>query len=221
MTNPTTSHQKHYWTARMTRCKEALEKNNFTVYLADTAAAACQIALETVIPAIRPGSFSWGDSLTYFSTGLPEILKQRADLRCVETFAENVSREEIMERRRQALLVDLFITGTNAVTESGKLVNLDMVGNRVAGITFGPKHVLLFIGRNKIVADTGAAMARIKHYAAPVNAIRHDCKTPCVKTGTCMDCKSPDRICNTWTITEKSYPEGRIQVILINEDLGL
>ena len=77
-----------------------------------------------------------------------------------------------MERRRQALLVDLFITGTNAVTETGQLVNLDATGNRVAGITFGPKNVMLFIGRNKIVPNLEEAMYRVKEYVAPVNSMR-------------------------------------------------
>ena len=97
-----------------------------------------------------------------------------------------------------------------------------MVGNRVGAITFGPRTVVLVIGRNKMVKDVAAAMQRIKHYAAPMNAIRHTgWKTPCIKTSFCMDCHSPDRICNTWTITQKSYPKGRIKILLINEDLGL
>ena len=102
------------------------------------------------------------------------------------------------------------------------LVNLDMVGNRVAGITFGPRHVVLFIGRNKIVPTLDDAMQRVKNYAAPANAIRHPgLKTPCMKTAVCANCSSPDRICNTWCITEKSFPKGRIKIILINQDLGL
>jgi L-lactate utilization protein LutB len=128
---------------------------------------------------------------------------------------------DMLERRRRALLVDLFITGTNAVTETGKLVNLDMIGNRVAGITFGPKHVIVIVGRNKIVPDIEDAMLRIKNFAAPANSMRLDKKTPCVKTSMCEECRSIDRICNNWTITEKSFPKGRIKVVLINEDLGL
>ena len=126
-----------------------------------------------------------------------------------------------LERRRQALLADLFITGANAITEKGQLVNLDMYGNRVAGLTFGPKHVIVMAGRNKIVPDLQAAMNRIKAIAAPANTMRLDKKTPCVKTGVCQECKSPDRICNVWTITEKSFPKGRIKVILIDDELGL
>ena len=101
------------------------------------------------------------------------------------------------------------------------LVNLDMIGNRVGGMVFGPKWVVVMVGRNKIVSDLEQAMARIKDLAAPANAIRHEQKTPCVKTAYCMDCSSPARICNVWTIHEKSYPKGRIKVILVNQDLGL
>jgi hypothetical protein len=126
----------------------------------------------------------------------------------------------MLERRRQALLVDLFITGSNAVTETGQLVNLDMFGNRVGAITFGPKHVVVLVGRNKIVTDVDEAMLRIKNYVAPVNTMRLKKKTPCRKTSYCEECNSPDRICNTWTITEKSFPKGRVKVLLINEDMG-
>ena len=110
---------------------------------------------------------------------------------------------------------------TNAVTEDGYLVNLDMIGNRVGALTFGPKNVLVINGRNKIVSDIDAAMDRIKDFAAPANAMRLDMKTPCFKTGICSECKSKARICNTWTITQKSFPEKRTKILLINEDLGL
>ncbi|MDY7002334.1 MAG: LUD domain-containing protein, partial [Thermodesulfobacteriota bacterium] len=85
---------------------------------------------------------------------------------------------------------------------------------------FGPKHVIVLAGRNKIVPDLGSAMTRVKDYAAPVNARRLGKKTPCAKTSFCRDCDVPDRICNTWVITEKSFPKGRIRVVLINEDMG-
>lgn len=159
--------------------------------------------------------------MTFPATGLYEALKGSSDLEVLDTYDKSISAEEMMDRRRRALLVDLFITGTNAVTETGKLVNLDMTGNRVAAIAFGPKNVIILVGRNKIVPDLEDAMFRAKNYAAPVNAMRLDKKTPCIKTSYCEECKSPDRICNCWTITEKSFPKGRIKVVLINEDLGL
>jgi len=211
-----------YWALKLKTCKKALEANNFQVFLADDAAHARDIVLEELLPAISPRSVSWGDSLTLYSTGVLDALKAASDIHVIETFDKTVPREELMERRRQALLVDLFFTGSNAVTETGVLVNRDMVGNRVAAVTFGPRHVIVMAGRNKVVPDIQAAMMRIRNYAAPINAMRHEIfKTPCKKTASCTDCNSPDRICNTWCITEKSFPKGRIKVVLINRDLGL
>jgi L-lactate utilization protein LutB len=213
---------KKYWAVKLNTCKKALEANSFQVFLADDAIHARDIVLGELLPAISPRTVSWGDSLTLYSIGVLDELRGRPDIHLIETFDKKIPREELIERRRQALLVDLFFTGSNAVTETGVLVNLDMVGNRVAAVTFGPRHVIITVGRNKVVADVQDAMKRIRNYAAPINAIRHEkFKTPCKKTASCMDCSSPDRICNTWCITAKSFPKGRIKVILINGDLGL
>jgi L-lactate utilization protein LutB len=210
----------NYWKARLADLKNALEANNFEVFVANNINEAKNIVLEKIIPKTAAKSVSWGGSLTFIATKLYDALKKSSDLKVLDTFDKNLPPEESLERRRQSLLVDLFITGSNAVTETGQLVNLDMFGNRVAAITFGPKNVVILLGRNKIVPDLDVAMFRIKNYAAPVNAMRLDKKTPCVKTSYCEECKSPDRICNTWTITEKSFPKGRVKVILINDDLG-
>jgi L-lactate utilization protein LutB len=211
---------ENYWKGRLVSVKDALERNNFEAFLADNAAKAKEIVQKEILVKTGAKSVSWGGSLTFTSTGLYAAMKNHPDLEVLDVFDKGLSDEEKVELRRRALLVDLFITGTNAVTETGKLVNLDMYGNRIAAITFGPKHVVILVGRNKIVPDVEEAMFRIKNYAAPINAMRLDKKTPCVKTSYCEDCKSSDRICNTWTITEKSFPKGRIKVILINEDMG-
>lgn len=211
---------ENYWKTRLSNIKKALETNNFEVFVAADIQDAKKIVLEKIIPKTEAKSVSWGGSLTFVSCGLYDVLKDSKDMKVLDTYEKNLSPEETIERRRQSLLVDLFVTGTNAVTESGQLVNLDMIGNRVSGITFGPKHVVILVGRNKITADLEDALFRIKNYAAPVNTMRLDKKTPCAKTAVCEECKSPDRICNVWTITEKSYPKKRIKVVLINEDLG-
>jgi L-lactate utilization protein LutB len=209
-----------YWKTRLACVKSALEANNFGAFVADTPSKARQLVEEEILPKTGAKSVSWGGSMTFTASGLYDALKARQDLEVLDTFDKERPREEMAELRRQALLVDLFITGANAVTETGKLVNLDMYGNRVAGITFGPKHVVILVGRNKIVGDVEEAMWRVKDYAAPVNALRLEKKTPCVKTSYCEECRSPDRICNTWTITEKSFPKGRVKVILINKEMG-
>jgi L-lactate utilization protein LutB len=212
---------ENYWQKRLSEVKKALEDNNFEVFVADNAADASKIVQEEILPTTGAKTVSWGGSMTFIATGLYNSIKDNPDMEILDTFNKSLSGEEKIELRRRSLLVDLFITGTNAITEMGQLVNLDMVGNRIGGITFGPKHVVILVGRNKIVSDLEDAMYRIKNYVAPTNSMRLDMKTPCVKTSHCEECKSPDRICNTWTITEKSFPKGRVKVVLINEDLGL
>jgi len=211
---------ENYWNLRLEAVKEALEKNNFEVHLAETPEDAKAIVMDTIIPQAKPKSLSWGGSMTAVAAGLYQPLLSLPGITAIDSMAKDIPVEEMIERRRQSLLVDLFITGTNAITESGMLVNLDMIGNRVGAIAFGPKNVVICVGRNKIVQDLDDAMYRIKDYAAPVNSMRLDKKTPCVETSICHDCKSPDRICNVWTITEKSFPKGRIKVVIVNQDMG-
>ncbi len=210
----------NYWNLKLDQVKASLESNNFEVFIAENKEQAKEIALETIIPKLDVKSISWGGSASFVSTGLFHALKDDKQYEVINTFDKNFTFEEQMDLRRKSLMVDLFITGTNAVTCTGQLVNLDMIGNRVAAIAWGPKSVILFIGRNKICHDLEEAMFRIKDYAAPVNTMNLGKKTPCVKKGFCQDCKSPDRICNIWTITEKCLPKKRVKIVLINEDLG-
>ena len=211
-----------YWQLKLARCRRALEKNRFDVFVAADTQAAGTIFLDDILPTIQVKMAAWGDSMTMLASGVLDLLKTDPAIRLIDPFDAHASQQERWERRRQALLADLFVTGSNAVTETGMLVNLDMVGNRVAGITFGPEVVVLFIGRNKIVPTLDDAMQRIRDTAAPANAIRHTgFKTPCMKTAECANCSSPDRICNTWSITQKAFPKGRIKIILINQDVGL
>jgi len=212
---------ENYWQTRLGDLKKVLESNNFEVFLADNAAQAKELVLKEILPKTGAKSVSWGGSMTFIDTGLYEAIKANPDLEALDTFDKSVPAEEKLELRRKAILVDLFISGTNAVTEAGQLVNLDMIGNRITAITFGPKNVVILVGRNKIVPDLDEAMFRIKNYTAPINAMRLNMKTPCIKTSYCEECNSADRICNTWTITEKSFPKGRVKVVLINEDLGM
>lgn len=211
-----------FWSLKLETVKKELDANNFETFIVETEEEARSLVLDRIIPSLNAGSVAWGGSTTVREVGLYEPLKEeRFGLQVNDTYDRSISREELAERRRRALLADLFITGTNAVTETGILVNLDMIGNRVAAITFGPRWVIIPVGRNKIVPDVAEAMERIRNYAAPANAMKLGLDTPCVKTGVCRDCNSPARICNSWTITEKSFPAGRIKVVLINRDLGL
>ena len=215
-------YENQYWQMRIEKCSINLKKNNFEVYISPSLQETKQVIISEILPSLSYRSVSYGDSLSMISTGILDTFRDDSSIDFIETFDPTYSLNDKIEIRRKALLADLFLTGTNAVTETGKLVNLDMIGNRVGAITFGPFHVIIVVGRNKIVKSVSEAMDRVKTVAAPLNAIRHTgFKTPCIKTGECHDCSSPDRICNSWTITEKSFPKNRIKVVIVNEDLGL
>lgn len=213
--------KRKYWQTRLKEVKRTLDDNNFDTYIADDVSAVHDIVLKDIIPALKPKTVSWGGSITFTGSGLYDKLRKSREMKVLDTFNKKLSDADKLELKRQALLTDLFITGTNALTDTGKLVNLDMIGNRVAALTFGPKNVIVLIGRNKIIADVDEAILRIKNMAAPANVSRLGMKNPCLKSGYCEECQSKTRICNYWTITEKSFPKGRIKVVLINEDLGL
>ncbi len=209
-----------FWDLKLKSVKKALEGNGFTCHVVADRDAARRLLLEELVPGIKPESVAFGGSMTVVDSGVYQAVKDTPGLTVLDTYDLTPSPEERIEIRRQALLTDLFITSTNALTEDGVLVNLDGSGNRVAALCFGPRNVVVLAGRNKIAGDAQQAMDRVKTLAAPANAIRLSKKTPCVKTGHCHDCDSPERICSVWTLTEKSFPKGRITVILINEDLG-
>lgn len=169
-----------------------------------------------------PKSVSFGDSMTLCATGIVEWLRGQHEVPFIDTFEPGVRFGELIERRREALTCGLFLTGVNALCEDGSLHWLDMIGNRIAPVAFGPKKVILVAGVNKVVADEAEARARIREIAAPRNVARHEgFRTPCAVTGRCSDCSSPQRICNERLILHKCHPKERITVVLIDRELGL
>ena len=180
-----------YWQIRLKEVAIALEANNFAVYQAADLDRAKKIVMEEIFPGTGAKTVSWGGSMTLMASGICDAMKNVPGLEILDTFDRTLTPEENLALRRRSLLVDLFIVGTNAVTEEGVLVNLDMLGNRVGAINFGAKNVIILLGRNKIVPDLDAAMFRIKNYAAPANAMRLDKKTPCTKTSYCEECEKP------------------------------
>ncbi|NOQ95349.1 MAG: lactate utilization protein [Desulfobacterales bacterium] len=159
-------------------------------------------------------------SMTAASMGLWEEIAKLPGVEVIDPYQPGLSSEEGLELRRKGMTAEVMIASSNAVTLDGKLVNLDGMGNRVAAMTFGPKKVILVVGMNKVAPDLESAMARVKHYAGPVNAIRLGRNNPCVETGLCTDCTSPQRMCNMWSIIEGHMIKDRIHVKLVGENLG-
>jgi hypothetical protein len=194
-----------------------LEKRRMAGSYAPTAAQ----ATKEIVGMIPEGAivFRCG-TMTAVGMGLWDAIDKVPGVEVINPYEEGIPPEEGLERRRKGMTADVMIASTNAITLDGKLVNLDGMGNRVAAITFGPKKVILVVGMNKVAPDLESAMARVKHYAAPVNNIRLGLKNPCVETGLCSDCKTPQRICNMWGIIEGHMIKDRVHVKLVGEVLG-
>lgn len=185
-------------------------------------------AFEKVMSMIPEGStVGFGDSLTLREIGVVDALSEGC-CTFLNPWSPGISFERSMALKRQALTSDVFLTGTNALTLDGKIVNVDGHGNRVAAMLFGPAKVIIVVGINKIVADLDAALDRIRSEAAPLNVMRHpefDPMPPCGVTGVCSDCNSAWRICNKTVIIERQYDNDRygpiITVVIVGEKLGL
>jgi hypothetical protein len=164
---------------------------------------------------------SWGGSVTTTSLGLTRLAAERGyQVIDRDSAATPQERTELM---RKALLCDSFLTGTNALSEDGQMVNIDGGGNRVAAMIYGPRQVIVAAGMNKVVKTLQDAYNRARAVAAPNNMQRvgPDSKTPCAAQGSCGNCLSPDSICTYIVTTRICKPAGRIKVILIGQDLGL
>ncbi len=200
----------------LTRTARALEKNFFTAScFADRGAAA-----EAISALVRPAmAVGFGGSVTVRELGITERLDE-SGAELLDHWREGISPAEIQELRIRHLTCDLFISGANAVTENGEIVNIDGIGNRVNSMTFGPKKVIIVAGINKIVPDVQAGLERIRRIAAPMNARRLNLKVPCAETGLCHDCSSEARICRAVSILQRRPAMTDISVYLINEKLG-
>ena len=191
---------------------KGLTSRNMTAYYAETKEEALKKALE-VIP--EGSSVTMGGAMSAREIGLVDALKGGN-----YDFIDRDNYEDKREAMLKAYDADYFLSSANAMTEDGVLINIDGNANRVSAIAQGPKHVLFIIGMNKICVDIDAAMKRARNVAAPINAQRFGLSTPCAKTGSCLDCKSPDTICCQFLITRYSMHPGRISVILVNDELG-
>jgi hypothetical protein len=195
---------------------KALEARHFEAwYVEDIPEATNKVF--SLIP--KDHVIAWGGSTTASTMDLYNRIAKEG-YKCINRDAAK-SPEEKVELMRQALLCDSFLMGTNALSEDGILVNIDGNGNRVAGLCYGPRQVIVVAGMNKVVKTLDDAVARARNLAAPLNTQRFpSIKTPCNINGACGNCKSTESICCQIVITRLCKPSGRIKVILVGQDLG-
>jgi hypothetical protein len=227
------SELSQYYEIRSGTVIKNLQRRNMDGTFVPTRQEALQLVMTLIPPDAVVGR---GDSVTLNQIGvIPELLKRNKNkiINPVQTDAEghHPPREERRKLQREALLSDIFLTSTNAITLDGRLVSIDGAGNRVAAMIFGPRKVIVITGANKIVTDVDEALHRIHNVVSPVNSLRHYMKhqqaeameRPCVKTGKCTDCFHEWRVCRNTVIIDGCQPpeKGRISVILVGEELGI
>lgn len=194
---------------------EVLKNKKYNALYAEDLQQARQILLD-MIP--ENASIALGGSVTLGQMDIIDTFRE-GKYQFFDRYQKS-SFPETVEVMRQSMLADYLVTSTNAITRNGELVNVDCSGNRVSGMIFGPKKVIIIAGANKVVDTLDDAMKRLKKIA-PLNAKRLGHKTPCVQTGKCMDCDTKQRMCNYVTIINHGMKfEDRITVIVVAEELG-
>lgn len=201
---------------KILRTIEAINENNMNGYLVNTK----EELIEKIKELVKENStVSCGGSMSLFETGVIEHLRS-GRYKFLDRYKEELSKEEITKIFKESFFADAYFASSNAVTEDGKLYNVDGNGNRVAAMLFGPEKVIIVVGVNKIVSNIEEAIKRNKEISAPANAKRLDKMTPCSKVGYCMKCKGNDKICREFTVISSQINRDRIHVIFMNENLG-
>ena len=199
------------------RTLKSLENNRIPSIYCRTKKEAAEKVLE-MIP--QGSSIGLGGSMTLKQMGLLDTLGNWGGP-IYNPFIKGLTADEGLQMRRRALVSDVFLTSTNAITENGEIFNIDATGNRVGAMMFGPARVILVAGINKVVKNLQEARLTVQDKTAPLNAKRLGIQTPCTYTGKCEDCESPDRICNVYTVIRKKPRLTDFRVVLIGEELGL
>ena len=207
--------KKDYYAKKAQTVIDNLEKRNMNGFYADSKEKAADKVLELLE---EDSSVSWGGSMTLKEINLFDKLQKKNFELLDRSQAENSQQKE--EIYHQALNADFYLMSSNAVTQDGKLVNVDGNGNRLAALIYGPKKVIIVAGINKVTIDEESAIKRVRNQAAPANAIRLNQNTPCAETGYCNSCQIEDTICCQTVITRRSRQKNRINVILVGENLG-
>ena len=191
---------------------KGLESRNMSGYYAKDKEEALKLALGLIE---EGNTVTMGGAMSAHEIGLVEALKSGN--------YNFIDRDKATDKRAAMLAAydaDVFLSSANAITDDGVMINIDGNSNRVSAIAQGPKKVVFIVGMNKVCSDVDSAMKRARNVAAPINAQRFGLATPCSKTGACMNCKSPDTICCQFLITRYSRHQGRIHVVVVNDNLG-
>ena len=206
----------------------ALERNNITPIYAETAADAVKI-VEDMLPA--DAAIRTGGSVTLVESGIWELINN-PKYNFVDRNRQGITPQEREAVYQATVGCDYYFCSVNALTENGEIVNVDGNCNRISALAFGPKKVVLVVGKNKLVSNLEEAFIRVKKIAAPKNCVRLGLNNPCVKLGHCVSllktdtpqitdgCDSKSRICRNYLIGAPQQDPERVMLIYVNQDLG-
>jgi LUD domain len=207
--------RRSYYEVRCETAVKALNKRWFDARWFSTVDRAVEAVLELIPAGSMVGA---GGSVTLWESGLLDMLEERGDQ--LFYHRPEMEFEESMAVRKEAITCPYYLCSSNAITMEGELINTDGMGNRVAGMIFGPSTVIVIAGANKLVPKRDDAITRIRDVAAPANAMRYNLDLPCVKQGRCMDCRESANICRVTTIISRKPILTDLKVFLVAEPLG-
>jgi len=186
---------------------ERIQERGIAVIRAPTAEGALK-ALRDLIPA--GADVMSGSSTTLLEIGYGDFIASELspwnDLhRALIAENDEATRHEL---RRASVTADYFVSGVNAIAQSGEIVACDKSGSRVGAWPFAAGHLILVSGTNKIVPTLSAAFQRVREYAYPLENVRAKrvYGVPS-KIGKCVILSNEDA-------------EGRVTLILVDESLG-
>ena len=201
---------------RVAKTLEGLKRNHMTGYFLESRNPLLQL-IESLAP--RGQTIGCGDSATLQELGVFDFFRS-GGYNFLDKFRPGLTHEEKRALYIANFSADTFISGANAITQGGQIVNIDGNGSRVAPTIYGPRQVIFVAGVNKIADSLEEAMARARNVAAPLDARRLGKGTPCENLGRCIDCHHQSRICNSFVTISGQFDPDRIKVILVNEPLG-
>ena len=211
-----TEMHKKYYAKRGEILVKNLKNRHFDAWYCETKEDALAKALELIPEGSVVG---WGGALTCQQIGLMDVMRS-GSYRAIDR-DKCTTLDERDNPKKDCFRADVYLTGANALSLDGQMVNIDGTGNRLAAICYGPGTILVVAGMNKVEDTLEAAMTRARTVAAPMNKQRFPNQTPCEVSGSCADCKAEGCICNQVLVTRHCRPAGRIKFILVGEDLGL
>ncbi len=201
---------------KVNRTIKSLKDHDFEAIYVKNKKEACTQIIKHISPTAKVGV---GGSATIREIGIIPRLEEQGNV-IYDHWKEGLSPEQILELRKAQMTSDVFLSSTNALTETGELVNREGVGNRTNSMCFGPGKVIIAAGINKIVPDIHSALKRIKEIAAPLRNKSLNTANPCVETGVCQDCNLPTRICRITLILERRPVLTDMLVVIVGESLG-